>query len=92
MIDWPETRLRFHLWLHRSWPFRVPAWLRSLDPQSIFGLATALDEVGTDEADEEADALYLRFIEEHPTSPMVSLFQHRKFRGPTVWGDAHLQI
>jgi tetratricopeptide (TPR) repeat protein len=41
------------------------------DPQSIFGLATALEEVGTDAAAEEADALHLRFIEEHPTSPMV---------------------
>jgi tetratricopeptide (TPR) repeat protein len=41
------------------------------DPQAIFGLATALEEVGTTDADEEADRLYLRFIEEHPTSPMV---------------------
>lgn len=29
MIDWPETRLRLQLWLHRAWPFRVLAWLRS---------------------------------------------------------------
>ncbi|WP_114971140.1 hypothetical protein [Rhodoferax ferrireducens] len=29
MIDWPETRLRLHLWLHHAWPFRVIAWLRS---------------------------------------------------------------
>ena len=41
------------------------------DPQSIIGLATALEAVGTTEADEEADTLYVRFIEEHPTSPMV---------------------
>lgn len=41
------------------------------DPHAIFGLATALEGVGTDEADEEADALCLRFITEHPTSPAV---------------------
>lgn|GEM_PF-4224415 len=29
MIDWPETRLRLQLWLHRAWPFRVLAWVRS---------------------------------------------------------------
>jgi len=29
VIDWPETRLRLHLWLHHAWPFRVIAWLRS---------------------------------------------------------------
>lgn len=29
MIDWPETRLRFQLWLHQTWPFCVMAWLRS---------------------------------------------------------------
>lgn len=29
MINWPETRLRFHLWLHHAWPFPVIAWLRS---------------------------------------------------------------
>lgn len=27
MIDWPETRLRFNLWLMQSWLLRVPAWL-----------------------------------------------------------------
>jgi hypothetical protein len=26
MIDWPETRLRLTLWLHRAWPFRAIAW------------------------------------------------------------------
>ena len=41
------------------------------DPQAIFGQATALEEVGTSEADEEADGLDLRFIEEHPTSSTV---------------------
>ena len=41
------------------------------DPQAIFGLATAPGEVGTDRAEDEADALYLRFIEEHPALPMV---------------------
>jgi len=29
VIDWPETRLRLQLLLHRAWPFRVLAWLRS---------------------------------------------------------------
>ena len=41
------------------------------DPQAIYGLATGLEELNTDAADEEADALYLRFIEEHSNSPMV---------------------
>ena len=41
------------------------------DPQSIFGLATALEAVGTAEADLEANGLYMRFIAEHPRSPMV---------------------
>ncbi len=28
MIDWPETRLRLTLWLHRAWPFRaIACWL-----------------------------------------------------------------
>jgi hypothetical protein len=26
MIDWPETRLRLTLWLHRAWPFRLLSW------------------------------------------------------------------
>lgn len=30
MIDWPETRLRLQLWLHRAWPFRAITWLRFL--------------------------------------------------------------
>ena len=41
------------------------------DPQTIFGLATALEAIGTDEADHEADALFKRFISEHSKSPMV---------------------
>ena len=41
------------------------------DPQAIFGLATALEQVGTADADGEADSLYLHFIDEHPNSPMV---------------------
>lgn len=63
------------------------------DPQSIFGLATALETVGTDEADEEADALYLRLIEEHPTSPMVgqaeksrTAFGHKRLKSGSVGG------
>lgn len=63
------------------------------DPQSIFGLATALEEVGTDEADEEADALYLRFIQEHPTSPMVeqaekarTAFGHKRLKSGSAGG------
>lgn len=30
MIDWPETRLRLQLWLHRAWPIRIITWLRFL--------------------------------------------------------------
>ena len=63
------------------------------DPQAIFGLATALEDVGTDEADEEADALYLRFIQEHPTSPMVeqaeksrTAFGHKRLKAGSVGG------
>lgn len=63
------------------------------DPESIFGLATALEAVSTDAADEEADALYLRFIEEHPTSPMVeaaekarTAFAHRRLKSRSVGG------
>lgn len=41
------------------------------DPQTIFGLATALEQIGTPAAEEEADGLYLRFIQEHPNSPMA---------------------
>jgi len=63
------------------------------DPQSIFGLATALEEIGTDGADEEADALYLRFITEHPNSPMVeqaekarTAFAHKRLKSSAVGG------
>ena len=63
------------------------------DPSAIFGLATALEEVGTDAADEEADALYLRFIEEHPTAPMVaqaerarSAFAQKRLKSRSVGG------
>ncbi|MBE0548535.1 MAG: tetratricopeptide repeat protein [Rubrivivax sp.] len=63
------------------------------DPQAIFGLATALEAVGTDQADEEADALYLRFINEHPTSPMVeaaekarTAFANKRLKSRSVGG------
>ena len=63
------------------------------DPQSIFGLATALEDVGTDESDEEADAVYQRFILEHPTSPMAaqaeksrSAFAHKRLKSHSVGG------
>jgi Flp pilus assembly protein TadD len=63
------------------------------DPQAIFGLATALEELGTREADEEADGLYLRFIEEHPNSPMVeqaekarTAFAHKRLKSSSVGG------
>jgi len=63
------------------------------DPQSIFGLATALEEVGTDAADEEADALNLRFIQEYPTSPMVetaekarTAFAQKRLKSRSVGG------
>lgn len=57
------------------------------DPQAIFGLAIALEEVGTDDADEEADALFLRLIQEHPTSPMVA--QAEKAR--TAFGNKRMK-
>ena len=56
------------------------------DPQAIFGLATALEQLSTRLADEEADGLYLRFIEEHPNarcSPSNSLA--RSSAGPLRW-------
>ena len=63
------------------------------DPQSIFGLAIALEEVGTDDADEEADALFLRLIQEHPTSPIVeqaekarTAFGHKRMKSRSVGG------
>ena len=63
------------------------------DPQAIFGLATALEQVGTREADEEADRFYLRFIEEHPNSPMVeqaekarTAFAHKRLKASAVGG------
>ena len=63
------------------------------DPQAIFGLATALEQVNTEAADEEADALYLRFITEHPNSPMVeqaekarTAFAHKRLKSSAVGG------
>ena len=43
------------------------------DPQSIFGLACALVDIGTESALKEADGLFLRVIEEHRTSPAAAL-------------------
>jgi len=63
------------------------------DPQAIFGLATALEQVGTREADEEADRVYLRFIKEHPNSPMTeqaekarTAFAHRRLKASSMGG------
>ncbi len=63
------------------------------DPQAIFGLATALEQAGTAAADEEADALHLRFINEHPNSPMVeqaekarTAFAHKRLKSSAVGG------
>ena len=57
------------------------------DPQTIFGLATALESIGTDVADQEADDLYARFIAEHPKRPMVeqaekarTVFAHKRLK------------
>jgi tetratricopeptide (TPR) repeat protein len=41
------------------------------DPQTLLGLATALEKLGTPAATAEADKMYHRFITEHPNSPMV---------------------
>ena len=72
------------------------------DPQAIYGLAHALEQVGTNEADEEADALYLRFIEEHGNSPMVQAaeesrtkFAHKRLKARSAGGfrpDAMMYI
>lgn len=63
------------------------------DPQSIYGLALALEDVGTDDADEEADALLQRFILEHPSSPMAeqaekarTAFAHKRLKSRSVAG------
>jgi hypothetical protein len=39
MMDWPETRLRLQLWLHRAWPFRAIAWFlaRGVPHEQGFG-------------------------------------------------------
>jgi tetratricopeptide (TPR) repeat protein len=47
----------------------------------------ALEGVGTDEADEESDALYKRFIEEHPTAPMVGKAEKSR----TAFGNKRLK-
>jgi tetratricopeptide (TPR) repeat protein len=57
------------------------------DAQAIFGLASALEEIGTDDAQEEADALHRRVIEEHPTAPFVE--QSEKAR--TAYGQRLLK-
>jgi len=66
-------------------------WRQADNPQAIFGLATALEEVGTREADQEADRLYLRFIDEHRSSPMVeqaekarTAFAHKRLKATAV--------
>lgn len=41
------------------------------DAQSIFGLASALEDIGTEESLDEADGLHRRVIEEHPTAPFA---------------------
>ena len=63
------------------------------DPQVIYGLAHALEQVGTDAADEEADALYKRFIGEHGNSPMVpeaeearTRFANKRMKSRSVGG------
>lgn len=57
------------------------------DAQSIFGLASALEALNTDEALEEADALHRRVIEEHRTAPFVE--QSEKAR--TAYGQRLLK-
>lgn len=50
------------------------------DPHSIYGLALALSDVGKDEDEAEADALFQRVITEHPTSPMVEQAEKARTR------------
>lgn len=63
------------------------------DPQTIFGLASVLEDVGTDAADEEADAVYQHFILEHSKSPMAAqaeksrrAFAHTRLKSCSVDG------
>lgn len=63
------------------------------DPQTIFGLSTAFQSIGTNEADEQADALLERFILENPDSPMVNqakndrtAFAHKRMKAQSVFG------
>ena len=73
---------------------RQALWRMPDIPQPAFGLATAFEQIGTRDADEEADRLYLRFIEEHPNSPMVeqaekarTAFAQRRLKASSVGGS-----
>ncbi|MDO8450332.1 MAG: hypothetical protein Q7T10_16155 [Rhodoferax sp.] len=48
-MDWPETRLRLHLWLHQAWPFRTIAWLRTLCVPKSKGFGKSGDKKRTSE-------------------------------------------
>lgn len=63
------------------------------DEIAIFDLAVALAQVGTGEADEEADELNQRIIEEHPTSGLVeraktarTKFSHKNVKARSIAG------
>lgn len=63
------------------------------DPQSIFGLACALNDLGTVDSMKEADGLLLRVINEHSTSPIAgqaekarTALAHKQLRQGAVGG------
>ena len=52
-----------------------------------------MEQLGSREGEEEADGLYLRFIEEHPNSPMAeqaekarTAFAHKRLKSSSVGG------
>lgn len=50
------------------------------DPQTIYGLALALNDLGTDDSEFEADGLFKRIVKEHPTSPVVEQAEQARTR------------
>lgn len=63
------------------------------DPQALFGLASALEDVGSEGALSEADGLYRRVIHEHRNSPAAEMAEkartalaHKQLRQGEVGG------
>lgn len=60
--------------------FREAARLLPEDPQSVFGLASALDQVGAPEDQPEADRLYTSVIDLAPHSPIAEMARDARSR------------